>query len=123
MEEPKKKKRRRNCDTHNVDLLIKIFDGHGGAKNYPEITRIYNEEMGKTEDNGWTQDQIIKKMQNVRSQIRSGKIQVVNVIATTENNQNDTEIDATGKNAPLCHICDKLTYRLIRCYCYILSES
>ena len=96
MEEPKEKKRKRKCDTHNDLLLLKIFHENGEEKNYPEITKLYNEEMGKTENNGWTQDQISKKMQNLRREIRAGRIKYVT--ATPETNQVNNGIDPTGKN-------------------------
>ena len=87
-------KRKRKCDTHDVGTLLRIFKENGGERNYPEITRLYNEEMG----GNWTQDQINKKMQNVRGQIRSGKIIV------TETNEEKNVVDPTGRNAFLVTI-------------------
>ena len=90
---------------HNVDLLVRIFNENGGEKNYEEITRLYNEEMG----NDWTQDQITKKMQNVRSEIRKGNLpqfQLAKATAETSNN-------GTGKKTSQCQFCGKLTWNEI----------
>ena len=90
-------KRKRKCDTHNVETLLRIFNENGREKNYPQITRLYNDEMG----GDWTQDQITKKMQNVRGDIRRGKIQVVTAIPEITNDTGKKTYVSYAVNTPL----------------------
>ena len=94
MEQQKKK---RKMVAHNVDILVRIFNENGGEKNYEEITRLYNEEMG----NEWTQDQITKKMQNIRHEIKRGKYPQFQLDKASNN--------GSGKKTSQCHFCGKLS--------------
>ena len=81
--------RKRKSDTHDLATLVRIFNENGGEKNYKEITRLYNEEMGSD----WSQKQITRKMQNVRADIKAGKhpeFQLLTVIPETSQSNNDT---------------------------------